>query len=79
VPRYFFHLRYEHESLDDEGVNLPDFHAACVEGVRAFGEMLQAQDCSPKPGLPLEMTITDDAGTPLCRLCFLAELWELPR
>lgn len=76
MPRYYFHLRFEHDAMDDEGVILPDFQAAISEAVRAFGEMLQTLDGSVKPGLPLEMTLADEAGNPLCRLRFSVEIPE---
>jgi hypothetical protein len=76
VPRYYFHVRYEHDAADGDGVDLPDFRAALSEAVRAFGEMLQTLESSADPGLPLEMTLADEAGNPLCRLRFSAELLE---
>jgi hypothetical protein len=76
VPRYFFHLRYEHESKDGEGVELPDFQAAWAEAVRAFGRMLEGLEGSPAHPVPFEMTIEDERGNPLCRLRFLAEILE---
>jgi len=76
VPRYFFHLRYEHDMMDGEGVDLPDFHTARVEAVRAFGEMLQELDGSLKPGLPFEMTLADQEGNALFRLRALSEMLD---
>ncbi len=76
MPRYFFHVRYEHDAVDGDGVDLPDFQAAISEAVRAFGEMLQTLDSSANPGLPLEMTLADEAGIPLCRLHFSAEVLD---
>jgi len=76
VPRFFFHLRLEHESTDGEGVELPDFQSAWSEAVRAFGEMLRTGDSSLSPHSPFEMTIADDAGNPVCRLRFSTEMLQ---
>ena len=78
VPRYYFHLRYEHESTDGEGVDLPDFQAAWSEAVRAFGEMLRTRDGSLSSREPFEMTIADEGGNPLCHLRFSAEMVNAP-
>jgi hypothetical protein len=77
VPRYYFHLRHERDVIDGEGVILPDFQCAMSEAVCAFGEMLQTLDGSVKPGLPVEMTLADEAGNTLCRLCFAAEILRI--
>lgn len=76
MPRYFFHLRLEHESRDEEGVELADFPAAWAEAVRAFGEMLEQQDGSIGVDTPFQMLIEDDGGEALCRLSFVSELLD---
>lgn len=73
MPRYYFHLRHEHQAMDGEGVILPDLQAAVSEAVRTFGEMLRLQDGSVSPDLPFEMTVADEGGNPVCRLHFSAE------
>jgi len=78
VPRYYFHLRFDHESIDRDGVELPDFQAAWAEAIRSFGEMLRIRDGSLSPDTPFEMVIADENGTQLCRLRFATEMLSPP-
>ena len=78
MPRFYFHLRYDHESSDGEGVDLPDFSAAWAEAVRACGEMLEELEGSLDPDIPFEMTIADSAVRPICLLRFTAEFLRPP-
>lgn len=41
MPRYFFHISDTVVAPDDEGVELPDLHAARVEAVIVAGAMLR--------------------------------------
>jgi hypothetical protein len=41
MPRYFFHIRDGHTSLDYEGTELPDIDAARRTAVKLTGEMLR--------------------------------------
>jgi hypothetical protein len=41
MPRYFFHLRDGRTSLDDDGTELPDIHAARRTAITLSGETLK--------------------------------------
>jgi hypothetical protein len=60
MPRYFFHLRDGRTSLDDEGTELPDIHAARRTAITLSGETLKdgASD-TLWDGAPWQIWVTD--------------------
>lgn len=76
MPRYFFHLRHQHESSDSDGIDLPDFEAAWAEAVRTCGEMLRDFEGSLGPERPFELTVSDGERKVLGRLRISVEFFD---
>jgi hypothetical protein len=59
MPRYFFHLRDQHElHEDEEGIDLPDVEAVLEEALRTDREL----DREPAGIYGLELEIADSEG-----------------
>ena len=72
MPRYFFNVRGERPSIDEEGEELPDSHAAWNEATRTAGEMIRDINGKLKPGQSWELEVTDEFRNPLYLLSFRA-------
>ena len=70
MPRYFFDINADGETdPDQEGIELPDLHAARREGGCCAGEMIR---CASLTGLPdrWSMNVRDEGGHVLVTLWF---------
>jgi hypothetical protein len=65
MPCYFFNVRAERPSIDEEGEELPDRHAAWNEATKMAGEMIRDIDGQLKPGQGWELEVTDEFRNPL--------------
>ena len=71
MPRYFFRLLNGlNTELKNEGLNLPDKHAAWVEATTACGELLKDLDGNLKPGDKWQMQVKDETGRDVYELEF---------
>jgi hypothetical protein len=73
MPRYFFNIHHDRPTIDEEGDELPDKHAAWKEGTVIAGQILQDIDGKLKPGHDWRMEITDEFRNPLFVLHISAE------
>ncbi|MEG3145185.1 hypothetical protein U1839_11040 [Sphingomonas sp. RT2P30] len=63
MPRYRLHLRNEHiDSPDQEGVDLPDLHAARAMAVAGIRDVLAHEVQKGAIDLRGHVDITDDSG-----------------
>jgi hypothetical protein len=63
MPRYYFNLKDGRLSLDEEGIEFPDIHAARKEAVRYSGEVLRdGAGESLWAGEPWRLWVTDAPG-----------------
>lgn len=60
MARYFFHVENGQSKLDDEGLELPDPHAARVEAVRKLGDILRADPHHFWDHQSFKLTVTDE-------------------
>jgi hypothetical protein len=63
MPRYYFHVKDGHTSLDNEGTELADIHAARREAVTLSGAVLR--DGAGEllwDGQPWQLWVTDASG-----------------
>lgn len=71
MPRYFFRpLNGLNTEMKNEGLDLPDKHAAWAEATTACGELLKDLDGNLKPGDKWQMQVKDDAGRDIYELEF---------
>lgn len=71
MPRYYFRLSGSlNTEMKNEGLDLPDKHAAWSEATTACGELLKDLDGNLKPGDKWQMTVKDEAGADLYELEF---------
>jgi len=61
MPKYFFHIRHISQDLDQDGVDLPDIHAAWQAATMSAGDHLKELDGALKPGQDWCMCVTDDS------------------
>jgi hypothetical protein len=73
MPRYFFNIHHDRPTIDEEGDELPDKHAAWKEGTVIAGQILQDIDGKLKPGHDWRLEITDEFRNPLFVLHISAE------
>jgi hypothetical protein len=73
MPRYFFNIHHDRSTIDEEGDELPDKHAAWKEGTVIAGQILQDIDGKLKPGHDWRLEITDEFRNPLFVLHISAE------
>lgn len=59
MPRYFFHLRNDHETVDDEGSDFADDQAAQKEALATARELLADAIKSGKKSLPEQIVVAD--------------------
>ena len=75
MPLYFFHVRHEYGSVEDEeGIDLPDTAAVYVEATRSACEFLADVASSG----PMQLEITDTTGALVLRATLhdLAAAWQ---
>ncbi len=72
VPRFYFQIEDGKKIEDHDGTELPDLQSVRVEAVALAGALLK--DHAPTwDGSDWKMTVTDEAGRPVFKLCFSAE------
>jgi hypothetical protein len=75
VPRFYFHVEDGKKIEDHEGTELPDLRSVRVEAVALAGALLR--DHAPSwDGTDWTMTVTDEAGAPVFKICFSAETFD---
>ena len=75
MPRYQFHISHGASSkAGNEGIDLPDDHAAWVEATTACGEIIRDLDGALKPGDNWFMTVSDETGAEIFRLELLTRV-----
>lgn len=62
MPRYFFDLHNDVDSLDDEGKDLPDLEAAKANALREAREMMQESVCNGHLDLRHHIDVRDESG-----------------
>ena len=70
MPRYHFNVHDGRTSLDKEGTELPDTHAARREAMILAGALIEDSAKRSELGEEWRMEVTDDAGLLLFRLHF---------
>ena len=68
MARYFFALHDHTFETDEEGVDLPDLHAARLEAIRFAGEVLRDQPDLLDGSNALSVKVTDEDGGETFRL-----------
>ncbi len=77
MGRFYFHVRAGDElTLDEEGVDLPDFSAARREAILAARELLAEAIESAKSEVPEAFVIADEDGRTLDTIALAAVLPE---
>jgi hypothetical protein len=70
MPRYHFNVYDASDTIDELGVELPNWASARREAVRSSGAILEDEAESLKLGEAWRMEVTDDAGLILFSLTF---------
>ncbi len=68
MPRYFFDLAGEIDSLDEEGTNCPNLDSAKIEAIRLMGEILCEDPKAIFTTRDCEVIVRDDYGRRLARV-----------
>jgi hypothetical protein len=63
--RYFFRTENGRCYPDDEGTELPDIRAACLEASKVFGDFLKEKPADVWENDNLTVTVSDEAGLTL--------------
>lgn len=75
MARYYFHFkRGDTVDPDEEGVELPDTSAMAREAELAARELLAEAIRARKPDVPEAVVVTDESGTEVYSLPFVAVL-----
>jgi hypothetical protein len=71
MPQFFFTVvDGKNSQIQDEGLDLPDDHAAWIEATIACGELLRELDGRLNPGDQWSMAVKDETGRDLYLLEF---------
>ena len=73
MPRFFFHVHDDVETIDREGTELPGITEARNEAIVTAGEMLRDLDGRFWNSREWRIWVTDEAGQTVCALRFSAE------
>jgi hypothetical protein len=73
MPRYFFNIHHERQSVDTEGEQLPDDKAAWHEATIVAGELFRDMDGKFQPGQEWQLEVTDEQRKPLYAIRIHAE------
>jgi hypothetical protein len=73
MPRYFFNVRHERQSIDTEGEELPDNEAAWREATVVAGELFRNMEGKLQPGQEWRLEVTDERRNPIYMLRVYAE------
>ena len=74
MPLYFFVITQgDNSSVDEEGIEFTDLHAAWEEATKAGGQLLRDLDGSLKVGDLWSIQVLDENKKPLRRLVITAE------
>ncbi|PVE21304.1 hypothetical protein DC522_27250 [Microvirga sp. KLBC 81] len=73
MPRYFFHICDGEEVLDDVGTVLASREEARAHAIVVAGELLRDAGRKFWSGTEWRLRVTDETGTRVCTLRFLAE------
>jgi hypothetical protein len=76
MPRYFFNIRYEPDTIDEDGEELPDDKTAWKEATVIAGEMFRDIDGKLQPGQEWSLEVTDDRKRPLFKITVSAKRFE---
>jgi hypothetical protein len=70
VPRYFFHLYNGGQTLDDEGLVLPDMNSAWDTAIRSIRDLMKEDLINGHISLSHRIEITDEYGRILRTVSF---------
>ena len=70
MPRYFFHLYDDIDSIDEEGTELPDIAAATKHAITQAKDMACAEVLKGHLSLRHRIEVTDEAGMVLLTVRF---------
>ncbi|MCJ2008009.1 DUF6894 family protein [Methylobacterium sp. J-092] len=70
MPRYYFNVHDDGNSLNDDGIEFADKRAAGIEALRYAGELIKAKAEQLLGGNPWYMEVTDERGLLVFRLNF---------
>jgi hypothetical protein len=73
MPRYFFNVCHERQSIDTEGEELPNNEAAWREATAVAGEMFRNTDGKLQPGQEWRLEVMDERRNPIYMLRVYAE------
>jgi hypothetical protein len=73
MPRYFFNVHHERSSIDTEGEELPDKHAAWRQATIVAGETIRDIEGRLQPGREWRLEVTDEFANPLYIIHLSAE------
>jgi hypothetical protein len=73
MPRYFFNIHHGRSTIDEEGDELPDKHAAWREATIVAGDSIRDIDGSLQPGCDWRLEVTDEFRNPLYVIHISAE------
>ncbi len=77
MPRFFFHIiPGPKASIENEGLDLPDTHAAWIEATAACGEILRDLNGALRPGSVWRMMVRDENGTDIFELEFRTRAFD---
>jgi hypothetical protein len=65
MPKYYFNVYHGTPSMDQEGEDLPDKHAAWKEATTMAGDILRDLDGRFTPGQDWRLEVTDERGMPI--------------
>ena len=73
MPRYFFNVYHGEPTMDVEGEELPDKHAAWNEATRTAGSILCDLDGRFQPGQEWRLEVTNERGVPIYAIYIRAD------
>jgi hypothetical protein len=65
MPKYFFNIHHGQSTIDEEGEELPDKHAAWREATIVAGDSIRDIDGTLRPGADWRLEVTDEFRNPL--------------
>jgi hypothetical protein len=75
MPRFFFHLVNDTRSIpDEEGIDLPNLEAACLEARRTIGAIVGDELASDGDSIHLSIMIEDESGVRVANIEAVTQL-----
>lgn len=68
---YFFNLSNGSEQLDSDGIDLPNIHAARIEGIKYFSESLKENADVIEGDCDWQLTVCNERGSILLTFIFM--------